>query len=69
MSTDTTQLNLTHLNSTQLDMYWLKTQINSTQLNWTDMCSSARVRSSRDPVGIKYRSTIDNLYKQMWQKE
>jgi len=51
---------------TQLDMYWLKTQLNSTQLNWTDLCSSARVLSSRDLVGIKCQSTIGiNLYKQL----
>jgi len=34
-------------------------RLNPTQLNWTDLCSSARVLSSCDPVGINYRSTID----------
>jgi len=48
------QRDATQPNSTQLDMYWLKTQ-----LNLTDVCSSVQVLSSRDSVGIKYRSTID----------
>jgi len=47
---DATQPISTQLNPTQLDMYWLTTQLNSTQLNWTDSCGFQPVLDSRDPV-------------------